>query len=51
MMLSVDGMTAAPPTPIRARLAISASGLVENADSADATPKTTSPTTSARRRP
>src|SRR6476620_2011747 len=48
---SVDGMISAPPTPIRARLAISALDVWEKADSVDPTPKITRPSASAFRRP
>ena len=50
-MDSVEGMMSAPPTPIRARLAIRASALGANAESSDPAPNTERPATSALRRP
>ena len=50
-MDSVEGMMSAPPTPIRARLAISMSALGASAESSEPAPNTTSPDTRARRRP
>jgi hypothetical protein len=51
MIDKVVGKMAAPPTPMSARNAISAVALVANAASPDPTPKITSPTSSAPRRP
>jgi hypothetical protein len=48
---STDGITAAPPTPSNARLAISICGLVENAAAAEATPNTAAPTSNSLLRP
>jgi hypothetical protein len=48
---SVDGARVAPAMPSRARLAISISGLTENAASTDTTPKAEAPHSSSRRRP
>ena len=48
---SVVGMISAPPTPIRARVAISISGEVANAEASEAPPKMVRPATSAPRRP
>src|SRR5262245_4442590 len=39
----VDGMISAPPTPIRARLAIRALDVPENAENVEPTPKMTRP--------
>ena len=43
MMESVEGMMHAPPTPIRARVAMSASAEVTMAEAADPTPKMSRP--------
>jgi hypothetical protein len=51
MIDKVVGKIAAPPTPMSARNAISVVALVANAASPDPTPKITSPTSSASRRP
>jgi hypothetical protein len=48
---SVDGAIVAPAMPITARLAISISGLVENAASSDATAKPAAPPSRSLRRP
>jgi hypothetical protein len=48
---SVDGMTAAAPTPISALAPISSSAFGANAASTDATPNVMAPNTSTRRRP
>jgi hypothetical protein len=48
---SVVGMIAAPPTPIRARDAISSVELPERTANTEPIAKTASPTTSALRRP
>jgi hypothetical protein len=48
---SVPGPSVAPATPRRARLAISISGLVENAARTDRAPNAADPTRSNRRRP
>ena len=50
-MDSVEGMISAPPTPMRARLAMSMSASVASAEASEPLPNTTSPATSARRRP
>ena len=47
---SVVGMISAPPMPIAARVAISMSARVANADASEAAPNTTRPVTRARRR-
>ena len=47
----VEGATVAPAIPIRARAAISISGLTENAASSEATPNSAPPISSSRRRP
>ena len=47
----VEGMISAPPTPIRARLAIRALEVPENAERVEPTPKITRPRASAFRRP
>ena len=51
MIDSVDGMMNAPPTPIRARVAISASGEAATAERPEPRPKIASPNASARLRP
>ena len=51
MIDSVDGMMNAPPTPMRARVAISASGEVTTAERPEPRPKTARPNASARLRP
>ena len=51
MIESVAGMISAPPIPMSARVAMSASGLEASAASPDPRPKITRPENSARRRP
>ena len=51
MIERVAGMMKAPPTPIRARLAISISELVDSAEATEPVAKTISPNCSARLRP
>ena len=51
MIDSVAGMISAPPTPMRARVAMSWSALVENDDRIDAMPMIDRPMASAPRRP
>jgi len=48
---SVDGARVAPATPSSARVAMSISGVVENAASTDVTPNAAAPTSRSRRRP
>ncbi len=47
----VDGARVAPAIPSSARVAISISGVVENAASSEATPNAAAPISSSRRRP
>ena len=51
MIDSVAGMMNAPPMPMNARVAMSCSDDVANADASEPSPNTTSPTCSAPRRP
>lgn len=48
---SVEGMSVAPPIPIRARAAMRTSEVGANAASVEATPNTAAPIRSSRRRP
>jgi hypothetical protein len=50
-MLSVAGIIMAPPAPSSARAAMSISGDVASAAAVEATPNTTAPISSSRRRP